>query len=283
MFVHFWSKPDAASFVVEGGSATGLSDIASLDAGNSAKTLTVTQVPIGTYFVRVRARAFDPHAGRRLQRSDPHVGGGPTPCATVPGAPTGLVGSVAGTTVTFSWSAPTGACAAASYVIEAGSATGLSNLANFNTGSTLTTFSTSGVATGTYFVRLRAANSVGVNGPSNEVVVTVGGAPGQNLSGRWIGLAPDGVSFQNAPPLPDTLCDTADDLQLDITQTGATLTGTITLRTRSARTLPACSGDTIGNQTKALTEGTTDERLSSSSSEAAVRHSFSVAVWWEIE
>src|SRR5439155_27024401 len=98
-------------------------------------------------------------------------------CATVPGAPTALTSSVSGSSVTISWSAPPSGCVPTGYVVEAGSATGLSNLANFNTGSSATTFSAGGVGAGTYFVRVRAANSIGSSVASNEITVTVSNTP----------------------------------------------------------------------------------------------------------
>jgi hypothetical protein len=61
-----------------------------------------------------------------------------------------------------------------SYVIEAGSAPTLANLANFSTGNALTIFQASGVGPGTYYVRVRAQNAAAISAASNEVVVTVG-------------------------------------------------------------------------------------------------------------
>jgi predicted phage tail protein len=57
-------------------------------------------------------------------------------------------------------------------VLEAGSATGLSNLASVAIGPA-TTFSTSGVPAGSYFVRVRAVNAAGSSAVSNEVIVVV--------------------------------------------------------------------------------------------------------------
>ena len=61
-----------------------------------------------------------------------------------------------------------------SYVIRAGSGPGLSNLADFDTGSLATSFGAA-VPDGTYFARIHARNLFGVSGPSNEVQFTVGG------------------------------------------------------------------------------------------------------------
>ena len=69
--------------------------------------------------------------------------------------------------------APANGGAPSSYIIEAGSAPGLSNLANFSTGSTATSYSTSGVPRGTYYIRIRATNSAGTSGASNEYVLVV--------------------------------------------------------------------------------------------------------------
>jgi hypothetical protein len=59
------------------------------------------------------------------------------------------------------------------YVIEAGSAPGLSNLAVQPVAS-VTTVSFSGVPAGTYYVRIRAVNALGRSVASDELVIVVG-------------------------------------------------------------------------------------------------------------
>jgi hypothetical protein len=84
------------------------------------------------------------------------------------------VASSAGSSITLSWSAPTIGGAPTSYILEIGSAPGLSDLLNGPTGSLATALSATGVAAGTYYVRIRALNSDGTGAPSNEAVLTVG-------------------------------------------------------------------------------------------------------------
>lgn len=95
---------------------------------------------------------------------------------SAPGAPTALATSSSGSTVFLSWVAPSSGGAPAAYIVEAGSAPGLANLANFSTGNTATSFSASGVGSGSYFVRVKATNASGTSGASNESLLTVGNA-----------------------------------------------------------------------------------------------------------
>lgn len=98
--------------------------------------------------------------------------------ADAPGAPSNLAFTVSGTTVILTWRAPGAGGAVASFVLEAGTSAGLSNIASFNTGSTATTFTATGVPNGSYFVRVRARNADGTSGPSNEVTIVFGGGGG---------------------------------------------------------------------------------------------------------
>jgi hypothetical protein len=96
----------------------------------------------------------------------------PAGSQTPPQAPGGLAATVAGSSVSLSWTAPPGA-PTTSYIIEAGSAAGLANLASFSTGNSATSFSTTGVGAGTYYVRVKAVSAAGTSGASNEVTLTV--------------------------------------------------------------------------------------------------------------
>ena len=90
-----------------------------------------------------------------------------------PGAPT-LTASVSGNTVVLSW-APAAGPAALSYFLEAGTATGLSNVFNGNVGNT--TQLSAAAPPGTYFVRVRGINAFGTGAASVEQAVSIG-APG---------------------------------------------------------------------------------------------------------
>lgn len=100
---------------------------------------------------------------------------GDTPAPAAPGAPRSFAGSAFDSTVSLTWLPPASGGSPSTYFIEAGSASGLANLANFSIGSTSTSFSTSNVAAGVYYVRVRASNAAGTSGPSNEATVVAGG------------------------------------------------------------------------------------------------------------
>jgi hypothetical protein len=90
-----------------------------------------------------------------------------------PGSPVGLRAVVSGTTVTLTWTAPTSGGPPSSYVVEAGSRSGRSDLAAIDTNSIETRFVATSVPAGDYVARVRAVNAVGAGLPSNEVRVTV--------------------------------------------------------------------------------------------------------------
>jgi hypothetical protein len=160
-----WLAPAAGArlsgYRIEAGSSTGASNLATLQTGLTS-SLTVTDVPDGIYFVRA-------HSLRDALVSGPsnevRVAVG---CEAAPPAPSGLGQSVNGTLVTLNWTAPTGATG---YLVEAGSAPGLANLAVLLAGPNPALAVTA--PRGTYFVRLRGVNGCGVGAASNEVIVTV--------------------------------------------------------------------------------------------------------------
>ncbi len=124
--------------------------------------------PPGTFFVALRALIGTVQGPRSAELPLTLPGGG---CTTAPNAPTVLSFTIAGTAVKLNWIASTG-CPATSYIVEAGSATGLSDRGRFDTGSALPTITATGPSN-TYFVRVLATNPFGTSGPSNEVIVPI--------------------------------------------------------------------------------------------------------------
>jgi hypothetical protein len=75
--------------------------------------------------------------------------------------------------VTLSWSLGGRTVAVTRYVLEVGSAPGLSDIFTGLDVGLQTSFGASNVPPGTYYVRVRAGNYSGLSAPSNEVVVHV--------------------------------------------------------------------------------------------------------------
>jgi len=146
------------SYVIEAGTAAGMANIASINVGGGSSY--TTSVPPGTYFVRVRGVS----ASGSSDPSNEIVLRG----AQLAGAPVNLRASQAGSTVSLRWTAPAGG-SVSGYVVEAGTAPGLSNVGVLNVGN-LTTFTTT-ASPGVYYVRVRAVNAAGIGAPSNEITV----------------------------------------------------------------------------------------------------------------
>jgi hypothetical protein len=168
-----WAPPAsggaATTYVLEAGTAPGAMNAASVNTGSAATSLVAQSVPQGVYYLRVKAVNA---SGVSAASSEVAVAvGTSTECASAPQAPRNLVSSVAGSTLTLSWSPPAGGCAPAQYLLLAGSSRGQSNLAHVSMGTQLSL--TANVARGTYYVRVVAVNGAGPSAASNEVTVTV--------------------------------------------------------------------------------------------------------------
>jgi predicted phage tail protein len=179
-----WVAPSTggapSSYVVEASLSPNGAVIASFTV--TSTSLVVNSVPNGVYYARVRAVNADGSSPPSNEVIVVVPGSGN--CAAPPNAPASLTSSVFGMLVTLNWLAPAGACAAGGYVIQAGSAPALSDIAVINVGAT-TTLSVQ-APPGTYYVRVVALNGFGGSPPSNEVVITVTTAP-PNLAGFWSG------------------------------------------------------------------------------------------------
>ena len=170
-----WGAPatgdPVTNYVLEGGSAHGLADYGRLDVG-TATSFAVDGVPDGTFWLRLRAAnsAGTGPASADLALVVRPSGG----CVGLPAAPVQHAPDVTAAMVRLSWTPPSEGVTPLSYVLVAGSAPGLSNVAVLDLGSPATSVS-GPVAAGTYFVRLAARGSCGVGVLSNEVPLVVGG------------------------------------------------------------------------------------------------------------
>jgi hypothetical protein len=181
------------TYVIEAGSAPGLTDLANVATNSMATSVSFVDVPSGLYYVRVRARN--------------EVGTGtPSPDVlvavnfTLPGAPRNFSATVSGDTVTLNWAAPSSGSVVTNYVIEAGSSPGLTDRAQTSTTGAQTSATFTGVPSGVYYVRVRARNALGAGNASNEITVPVNcfqpGAP-TNLNVTQTGAS---VTFTWQPP-----------------------------------------------------------------------------------
>jgi hypothetical protein len=110
------------------------------------------------------------------------------PTATAPGYPRALTATVSGSRATFAWLAPNTGGAPTHYLLYVGTASGRSDIANgYNVGNVLSVYGD--LPRGTYYARVRAANTAGTSLNSNEVQFTIGRKlrkPG-NFTVTWTG------------------------------------------------------------------------------------------------
>jgi hypothetical protein len=169
-----WTAPPLgarpSTYVIEGGSGPGRSDLANFATGNLDTSFTAGGLGPGTYYVRMRSRNGSGTGTASLEQAFVVGGAG---CSGPPAAPLDLRATVNGTSVTLDWLASPQSIAT-SYRVLAGSASGVADIGSFDVGG-VTTFSTP-APQGAYFVRVQAANGCGVGVPSAETVVVVGSA-----------------------------------------------------------------------------------------------------------
>ena len=148
----------ATSYVVEAGTSPGSSNVGTVNVGN---TTTNSSRRRSVRPVRRRVRALNDYGESDASDDVGSRAGRASPTRQ-------LVSRGSSGDVNLSWSAPSGG-PPAGYVIEAGSAPGLTDLASLNVGN-VTSFTTT-APPGVYYVRVRAVNDWGTSAPSNEVVV----------------------------------------------------------------------------------------------------------------
>jgi hypothetical protein len=169
-----WQAPTTGSpplsYVIEAGAVPGAANLANFATGNTLTTFGTVGVPPGTYFVRARATTAQ---GTSAASNEAQLFV-PSPCApSAPGTP--AVAFNSGGTVVLTWTAAAGSPDA--YIVEAGTAPGLSNVAVADVGN-VTTVTATGVGNGTYYVRMRARNACGASASSGERTVVVDAAAG---------------------------------------------------------------------------------------------------------
>lgn len=106
-----------------------------------------------------------------------------------PGEPQNLASAVSSNTATFVWQPPSTGGVPSSYLLGAALSPGGPLIASLPV--TGTSLNVPNVPNGVYYVRVRALNSDGTSGPSNEVVVVVPGGGGGCMSAP---NAPDALS-----------------------------------------------------------------------------------------
>lgn len=160
-----WDSADSARYRLQIGTASGLSNVFDGDVGNIIRFNTT--LGLGNYFWRV-------YAINSAGVSSPASAEGSFSVTTTCGIPTpprNLNAWVNGTHVLLNWEPPA-LGNVASYVVEAGSASGGINLYNAPVGpqTNVQAF----VPFGSYFVRLRAQNGCGTSSTSNEAFFLAG-------------------------------------------------------------------------------------------------------------
>lgn len=166
-----WGAPTSgcapSGFTLRAGIASGALGLVAMPVG-VATSLQVSAPP-GTYYVAVTAEnAF----GSGPLSNEVRVTVGPS--CTMPGPPANFTVSAVNGTANLVWQPPASGGIPTGYVIEAGTATGQSNIASVpTTGTSLS----APVPTGTYYLRVRARNACGVGGPSTEQILTMACAP----------------------------------------------------------------------------------------------------------
>jgi hypothetical protein len=163
-----WMPPmteEPNDYILEAGSSPGASNLGIIRSGRLTM-MSFATVPFGRYYVRVRG-LFVSGAGEASPEQVINVGA----CGSMP-APTTFTSQVSGNIVTLAWSLPAGAAEPSAFVIEAGSASGLANLAILNLGSGMRSL-TVGAPPGRYFVRIKGRNACGDGPVSSEVMIEV--------------------------------------------------------------------------------------------------------------
>lgn len=182
-------------YLLELGTSRFSKDLGVVRLPGTTTTLTVPNVPPGTYAVRLRAVTS---AGVTPQSNDVlvHVGGSGG-CAAPPEAPVLLTPIVSDHMATLAWFTPVGDTS--SFQLHVGTAPGLSDVLSAAVGPVTGLGASAG--DGRYVVRVVPENACGTGPASADAIVTIGGGtPGAptNLTATPNG---DGLTFSWTPPV----------------------------------------------------------------------------------
>ena len=166
-----WLPPSSGTppsgYQLEAGSASGGADLAVVQAAAPQTMLVFPGIPAGLYYARVRG--LSPGGGGA---SSNEIAITVRPCIQAPPVPAAFGSTVNGRLVTLGWVVPGTADGPTQFVIEAGSASGLADLAILGVDGVSRGLSVD-APPGTYFVRMRGVNGCGSSAASAEIVVTV--------------------------------------------------------------------------------------------------------------
>lgn len=167
-----WQPPESGSFNgyrVEMGVTPGTT-VSQGDVGLATK-LPPISTPPGTLYFRVRAR-LDQQVGPPSNEVVVTV----APCTAPPGTPRNLRASAEADTVSFRWDPPSSGGSPAGYLFELGTAPRSADVSVADTGPSRS-ISPVTLPPDTYFARVRAYNTCGSGGTSNEVTFTTSPTP----------------------------------------------------------------------------------------------------------
>ncbi|MGE4069177.1 MAG: hypothetical protein AB7H88_20560 [Vicinamibacterales bacterium] len=180
-----WTAPSSGttptSYRVDFSVTPGGASAAQVASTTTSATVNIPAGTTGTFYATVTAIAGST-AGTASSPVAFTIGSsGPGPCTTAPVAPTGVSASASGGIATVSWTASAGAT---SYVVQAGSASGGTNIYDANVGAN-TTVSASVPAGFFAFVQVRAVNACGTSAASTPVTLSADprALPGTAFSG----------------------------------------------------------------------------------------------------
>lgn len=166
-----WQPPTTggipSAYLIEAGFSPGAADATSIQVNGLTTSLTVVGVPDGVFYVRVRAVNA---IGASPPSNEAIIVMCTNSCTPAPGPVLDLAYQVNGRDVTLTWRVTP---PVRGFVIEVGSATGVTDIGRFPIGFAASTVTAVGVPPGTYFVRVRGVNGTVVGPPSNEVVIVV--------------------------------------------------------------------------------------------------------------